>query len=119
MARDIVVDLGRGLPDQEQASRYQDQVAPGESMAEQGEQRLGELHDESDARQQRQPQDHRQPDTDAARVGAPILGSLLVRMEMKIRLSMPSTTSMTTSVASRPGLGAGRRARGLPSCPGT
>ena len=27
-------------------------------------------------------------------------GSLLVRMEMKMRLSMPSTTSMTTSVTS-------------------
>ncbi len=37
-------------------------------MVEHDEQRLGELHDEGDAGQQPQPQDHGEPDADAARL---------------------------------------------------
>ncbi len=45
---DIVMDFLGRLPDQEQAAGDQDQVAPGEAVTEQREDRRGELHDQRD-----------------------------------------------------------------------
>ena len=74
---DIVVDLVGRLPDQEQAARDQDQVAPREAVIEQREQRRRELDDEGDAAEQDQPQDHRQADADTAGVRALCLRQLV------------------------------------------
>ena len=42
VAFQLVVDLVRALPEQEQAAAEQDQVAPGDRLAEDREQRLGQ-----------------------------------------------------------------------------
>ena len=64
-----MVDLLGRLPDQEQAARDQDQVAPGEAVAEGREERLGQLHDERDRAEQAEAQDQREADADAPRLG--------------------------------------------------
>ena len=55
------------LPDQKQAARDQDQVAPGKAVPEQAEKRGFELHDEGNRPEQNQPHDQRKPDADLAR----------------------------------------------------
>jgi hypothetical protein len=110
---DIVVDFLGGLPDEEQAARDQDQVAPGELGLEAGaamavraaadaevEHRSGEADDPRNRRQQDEPHDEREADTQPARLLPLVLGELVQRIEMKMRLSMPSTTSITMSVTS-------------------
>jgi hypothetical protein len=74
---DVVVDLLGGLPDQEQAAGDQDQVAPGEAVAERGEDRLGEPHDDRDGPQQRQAHDQGGADAEAAGPGPLVLGQLV------------------------------------------
>jgi hypothetical protein len=96
---DAVMDLLGRLPHQEQATGDQDHVLPREGVAEHFDHRLGQLDDPGDGAQQRQAHDQRHADTDASRLRADCSGSLLVRIEMKIRLSMPSTISMATRVA--------------------
>ena len=64
---DRVVDFLGRLPDQEQAAGDQDEVAPGEAVAEGGEQRLGQLHDEGDGGEQHQPHDQRRADAEPPR----------------------------------------------------
>jgi len=89
------VDLGRGLPDQEQAAPPSGSGHATRSRGRtEAEHRLRELHDEGDAGQQPPAAGSRaRPITETARPGnADCSASLLVRMEMKIRLSMPSTT---------------------------
>jgi hypothetical protein len=71
---DVVVDFLGGLPDQEQAAGQQDDVAPGEAVAQHLEHRLGEPYDDSHRAQQGQPHDQRQPDADAARLAAVFRG---------------------------------------------
>ena len=63
---DVVMDFLGRLPDQEQAAGDQDQVAPREAVTEQREDRRRQLHDQRHRAEQRQPQDQRQPDADAA-----------------------------------------------------
>ena len=59
---DRVVDFLGRLPDQEQAAGDQDQVAPGEAMAEGGEHRRRQLDDDRDGGKQHQPHDQRRRD---------------------------------------------------------
>ena len=74
---DRVVDLLGRLPDQEEAARDQDQVAPGEAVPEGGEDGLGQADDEGDGREQDEPHDQRRRDAEAAGPG-PVLGGQLV-----------------------------------------
>src|SRR5690606_15347510 len=80
---DRVVDLLRGLPQQEQAAGDQDQVAPGEGGVEglaveaQVEHGLSQADDPADGGQQAQTHDQGQADADAARALA-VLGRELV-----------------------------------------
>ncbi len=60
-----MVNFLRGLPDEEEAAGDQDQVAPRESVAEQFEHGLGELHDNGNGGEQRQSQDQGRADADA------------------------------------------------------
>ncbi len=98
---DVVVDFLGRLPDEEETAGDQDHVLPGEAVAEEFEHRRRELDDPGDGAEQGEAHDEGKADADArgpcSRCSG---GSLLVRMEMKIRLSMPRTTSITISVIS-------------------
>jgi len=59
-----LVQLGRGLEQQEQAAAEQDQVAAGEILAPQGEQRRGQRHQPRDDGQQPQPHEEREAQAD-------------------------------------------------------
>ena len=72
----VVNFLGR-FPDQEKATSDEDQIPPGKAVVEQLEHRGGQLNDDGDGAQQRQPQDERQPYPDAARAAALILRQLV------------------------------------------
>ena len=63
---DAVMDLPRRLPHQEQPARDEDQVPPGERLAEQAEQRLRQPDYAGDRRKQHEPQDQGEPDTEPA-----------------------------------------------------
>src|SRR5690606_13340566 len=76
LAFQALVDLEGGLPDQEEAADQQDQRLPGEVVPEQGEQRRGQLHDQGDRGEQRQPADQREPDAQPARL-VPLVGGEL------------------------------------------
>ncbi len=69
-------------------------------MVEQGEDRRRQLDDPGDGAEQAEPHDEGKADADLAGLSLCPSGSLLVRMEMNTRLSMPSTTSMAISVMS-------------------
>ena len=77
---DGVVDLLRRLPEQEQAAGDEDQVAPGEGLAEDLEDRLGELDDVGDRAQQPEAQDESEADADAPGLGL-MLRRQLVRQD--------------------------------------
>ena len=51
-------------------ARQQDQVLPRERLAEEREDRVGQLHDPGDRAEQAEPEDQRQPDPDPPRPGA-------------------------------------------------
>ncbi len=99
-ALELLVDLVRGLADQEQAAADQDQVAPGEVLSKHREQRRGQPDDPGDG--------HQQPDPRTAASVMPRRralsrcagGSFPARIEMKMMLSMPSTSSSAVRVAS-------------------
>ena len=78
----------------------QDQVAPGKAVAEGREHRRSQLYDDGDGGEQDQPHDQRRRMPSRRARARCASGNLLVRIEMKIRLSMPSTISSTTSVSS-------------------
>ncbi|KAG1322745.1 hypothetical protein G6F63_013263 [Rhizopus arrhizus] len=58
------VQFHRALEQQEQATAPQDQVTPGEAVIEQRKQRLGQLHDPGQRRQQHQPHQQGQGEAD-------------------------------------------------------
>jgi hypothetical protein len=60
-----VVDLLRGLPHQEQATGDQDEIPPGEALAEGREERLGQLNDDGNCPQQAKTQNKGKADADA------------------------------------------------------
>ena len=66
LALELVVDLVRALPHQEEAAEDQDQVAPGDLSADHGEQRLGEPDDPGQREQQQHARDHGAEQADAA-----------------------------------------------------
>ena len=87
---DLVLDLGGGLPDQEQPARDQDQVTPGERGLEawfamgiqwtgdaEVDDRRGQADDPGDGAQQRQPQHQREADADAPGERALRLGQVV------------------------------------------
>ena len=74
---DVVMDFLGGLPDQEQAARDQDQVAPREAVIEDGEHRIGQAYDDGDGAEQEQTQDQRRADAHTARVDPMTLGQLI------------------------------------------
>ena len=69
-------------------------------MPEQREDRPRQLHDEGNGAEQGQTQHQRQADAHRRAIGRCASGSLLVTMAMKIRLSMPSTTSIAINATS-------------------
>ena len=99
---DLGVNFVRALGDQEQPAADQDQVAPGEFVAEQREDRRRQPHDPGQRQQQRDAEDEGERQADLARELAPArVGSRDDQdAEMKTMLSMPSTISSTVSVTS-------------------
>ena len=94
-----LVDLHGGLPHQEQAAGDQDEVAAGDLRADDGEQRRGQPDDPRQHQQQADAHEHREEQADAARLLALLAaGSLSTRIEMKMMLSMPSTSSSAVNV---------------------
>ena len=74
---DRVVDLLGRLPDEEQAAGDQDDVPPGEGLAEEREDRRGQLDDEGDRAEQHQAHDQRRADAEPAGALALMLGQLV------------------------------------------
>jgi hypothetical protein len=70
VARHVMVDLARRLPDEEQAAGQQDRVAPRERMIEQREHGLGQARDPCDGAEQREPHHQRETDAEPLRAGA-------------------------------------------------
>ena len=68
---DPLVDLPRRLPHQEQAARQQEQVAHRKRMAEHGRERLGQADDRGGRGEQREAEDERQRQAEAARERPP------------------------------------------------
>ena len=64
---DPLVDLGGRLPHQKEAARQQQQVAQRKRMPEHGRERLGQMNDRRGRGQQREAQDKRGREADAAR----------------------------------------------------
>ena len=63
-----VVDLHGALEQQEQAAEEEDQVTPGDALAEQVEQVGGQAHDPGDREQQQDPRAHGQGQAEEARL---------------------------------------------------
>ena len=101
-AFELVVDLDGRLPEQEQAAADEDEVAAREAVVEDGEERLGEAHDPGERQQQQDAHAHRAAEPERPpRAGCCSAGSLPTRIEMKMTLSTPSTTSRNVSVSKR------------------
>ena len=62
------MDLGRGLPQQEEATTDEDHVAPRELVPGNGEERFGQADDPGDRQQQQDPHPHRQTQADVPRL---------------------------------------------------
>ncbi|MNV69796.1 hypothetical protein D3C71_1627230 [compost metagenome] len=75
--RDVLMDLARGLPDQERAPGNQDDVAPGNAFAKDREDRLGQRHDPGNRRQQAQAHHQRKSDPQPPRLLAHGFGQLV------------------------------------------
>lgn len=69
-----VVDLHAAFPQQEQTAEKQNQVAPGNTLAEDVEQVVGQAHYPGDGEQQHDPCDHRQGQAEEAGLGLHGLG---------------------------------------------
>ena len=99
-ASTLLVDLPRGLEDEEEAAAQQDQVAAGDAAAEHGDERLGEAHDPRDREEQADADAEGEDEAEAPRdARAGPSGRRATRIAMKTTLSMPSTISMAESVA--------------------
>ena len=94
-----MMDLLRAFPDQEEAARDQDEVPSGYFHGRDGEERLLGADDPGERQQQRNAHEHGQEQTDASGPppGVP-RGRRSTRMEMKMMLSMPSTSSSAVRV---------------------
>ena len=99
-ALERLVDLGRGLPEQEQAAADEDEVAPRERVSPIVNTGSVSPTIQRDREQQQDAHAHRQSEPDLSspdRAGA--RGARWTRTEMKMTLSMPRTISRTVRVS--------------------
>ena len=95
---DCVVDFARRLENEEQPAGDQNKVAPGKILAQNREQRRGEMDDVGRASHEQHSEDKRQADPDAPRLRRLRLRQSRREMATKTRLSTPSTISIAISV---------------------
>src|SRR3712207_6549422 len=76
-ALEVLVDLEGALAEQEEAAQDQDQVAPGDLLAQDRKERRGEPDDPAEGQNQQDAHDQRQPETEAPGEGLPLLGQLV------------------------------------------
>ena len=100
LALELVVNLPRGLREQEEPAAEQDQVAPRELPAEGREQRRRQTGEPRQREQQQDPRDHGAEQPDAPARGCWAFGSFDARIEMKMMLSTPRTISSADRVTS-------------------
>ena len=74
---DVMVNLLGRFPDQEQPARDQNRVAPGKAPAEDGKDRLGQLHDDGDRGEQNETKTKRGAEAEPAGLRAMLLGQLV------------------------------------------
>jgi hypothetical protein len=74
LALQLVMDLTRGFGEEEEPSEDEDQVPPRDRIAEQGEERSRQAHDQRDGEEQEDPRSHRDEQPELTRASAVRLG---------------------------------------------